>query len=80
MVEAKVNAIEVNQAVTAEKIARLQQDMEAMTKSIAELNKTLTDISLLLSASKGSVRMLLMIGSAGAALGSAVAEIIHLWR
>ena len=80
MVEAKVNAIEVNQAVTAEKIARLQQDMDAMTKSIAELNKTLTDISLLLSASKGSVRMLLMIGSAGAALGSAVAEIIHLWR
>ena len=80
MVEAKMNAIEVNQAVTAEKIARLQQDMEAMTRSIAELNKTLTDISLLLSASKGSVRMLLMIGSAGAALGSAVAEIIHLWR
>ena len=80
MVEAKVNAIEVNQAVTAEKIARLQQDMEAMTRSIAELNKTVTDISLLLSASKGSVRMLLMIGSAGAALGSAVAEIIHLWR
>lgn len=80
MVEAKVNAIEVNQAVTAEKIARLQQDMDAMTRSIAELNKTLTDISLLLSASKGSVRMLLMIGSAGAALGSAVAEIIHLWR
>lgn len=75
-----MNAIEVNQAVTAEKIARLQQDMEAMTRSIAELNKTLTDISLLLSASKGSVRMLLMIGSAGAALGSAVAEIIHLWR
>ena len=80
MVEAKVNAIEVHQAVTAEKIARLQQDMDAMTRSIAELNKTLTDISLLLSASKGSVRMLLMIGSAGAALGSAVAEIIHLWR
>ena len=80
MVEAKVNAIEVNQAVTAEKITRLQQDMDAMTRSIAELNKTLTDISLLLSASKGSVRMLLMIGSAGAALGSAVAEIIHLWR
>ena len=80
MVEAKVNAIEVNQAVTSEKIARLQQDMDAMTRSIAELNKTLTDISLLLSASKGSVRMLLMIGSAGAALGSAVAEIIHLWR
>ena len=80
MVEAKVNAIEVHQAVTAEKIARLQQDMDAMTRSITELNKTLTDISLLLSASKGSVRMLLMIGSAGAALGSAVAEIIHLWR
>lgn len=80
MVETKINAMEVNQAVTAEKIARLQQDMEAMTRSIAELNKTMTDISLLLSASKGSVRMLLMIGSAGAALGSAVAEIIHLWR
>ena len=80
MVEAKVNAIEVNQAVTAEKITRLQQDMDAMTRSIAELNKTLTDISLLLSASKGSVRRLLMIGREGAALGTAGAEIIHLWR
>jgi len=72
--------MEINQAVTAEKLARMQHDIETLTRSMADLNKTLSDISLLLSASKGSVRMLMMVGSAGAALGSAVAEIIHLWR
>ena len=80
MVEDKVNEIQVNQAVSAEKIARLQDDMEELARSMSELNKTISEINVTLSASKGSIRMLFMVGSACAALGSAVAELIHVWR
>ena len=80
MVEDKVNEIKVDLAVNAEKISRLQDDMEQLTKSMAELSKTISDINITLSSSKGSIRMLFMVGSACAALGSAVAELIHVWR
>ena len=76
----KVSELQINQAVTAEKIARLAQDMEAISRAVADISKAVADISILLSASKGSVKTLIFIGSACAALGSAVAELIHVWR
>ena len=80
MVEDKVNEIKVDLAVSAEKLSRLEDDMERLTKSMADLSKAIAEINATLSASKGSIRMLMIVGSACAALGSAVAELIHVWR
>lgn len=80
MVEDKLNEVKIDLAVSTEKINRLQDDMEQLTKSMAELSKTIAEINITLSASKGSIRTLIFIGSACAAMGSAVAELIHVWR
>jgi prefoldin subunit 5 len=80
MVEDKINEVKIDLAVSTEKINRLQEDMEQLTKSMTELSKAIAEINLTLSSSKGSIRMLMIVGSACAALGSAVAELLHVWR
>jgi hypothetical protein len=77
--EDKVNEMQVAQAVTAEKISRMQVDIEELSVSIHLLNKTLIDISVTLSEAKGGWKMLMVVGGAGAALGSGLGYLIHLF-
>jgi hypothetical protein len=77
--EDKVNEMQVAQAVTAEKISRMQVDIEELSTSIHLLNKTLIDISVTLSEAKGGWKMLMVVGGAGAALGSGLGYLIHLF-
>ena len=75
----KVNDIQIAQAVTAEKINRIESDLEALSLSLRELNETLTEISVTLSEAKGGWKMLMVVGGAGAAMGSGIGYLIHLF-
>ena len=75
----KVNEMQIAQAVTAEKISRIESDLEALSLSLRELNETLTEISVTLSEAKGGWKMLMVVGGAGAALGSGIGYLIHLF-
>ena len=75
----KVNDIQIAQAVTAEKISRIESDLEALSLSLRELNETLTEISVTLSEAKGGWKMLMVVGGAGAAMGSGIGYLIHLF-
>jgi prefoldin subunit 5 len=75
----KVNEMQIAQAVTAEKISRIESDLEELGTSIRQLNATLSDISITLSEAKGGWRMLMVVGGAGAAMGSGIGYLIHLF-
>ena len=75
----KVNEMQIAQAVTAEKISRIESDLEELATSIRQLNETLTEISVTLSEAKGGWKMLMVVGGAGCALGSGIGYLIHLF-
>jgi prefoldin subunit 5 len=75
----KVNEMQIAQAVTAEKISRIESDLEELATSIRQLNETLTEISVTLSEAKGGWKMLMVVGGAGAAMGSGIGYLIHLF-
>ena len=75
----KVNDIQIAQAVTSEKISRIESDLEALSLSLRQLNETLTEISVTLSEAKGGWKMLMVVGGAGAAMGSGIGYLIHLF-
>ena len=77
--EEKVNEMQIAQAVTAEKISRIESDLEELATSIRQLNATLSDISVTLSEAKGGWKMLMVVGGAGAAMGSGIGYLIHLF-
>ena len=77
--EDKVNEMQIAQAVTAEKINRIESDLEELATSIRQLNATLSEISITLSEAKGGWKMLMVVGGAGAALGSGIGYLIHLF-
>ena len=77
--EDKVNEMQIAQAVTAEKISRIESDLEELATSIRQLNETLTEISVTLSEAKGGWKMLMVVGGAGAAMGSGIGYLIHLF-
>ena len=77
--EDKVNEMQIAQAVLSEKLARMQTDIEAVTVAITQLTVTLSSINITLSEAKGGWRMLMVVGGAGAALGSGVVYLIHLF-
>jgi prefoldin subunit 5 len=77
--EDKVNEMQIAQAVTAEKISRIESDLEELAASIRQLNTTLSDISVTLSEAKGGYRMLLLVGGAGCAIGSGIGYLTHLF-
>ena len=61
----KVNEMQIAQAVTAEKISRIESDLEELATSIRQLNETLTEISVTLSEAKGGWKMLMVVGGQG---------------
>lgn len=77
--EDKVNEMQIAQAVLSEKLARMQTDIEAVTVAITQLTVTLSSINITLSEAKGGWRMLMVVGGAGAALGSGIVYLIHLF-
>jgi prefoldin subunit 5 len=77
--EDKVNEMQIAQAVTAEKINRIESDLEELATSIRQLNATLSEISVTLSEAKGGWKMLMVVGGAGAAMGSGIGYLIHLF-
>lgn len=77
--EDKVNEMQIAQAVLSEKLARMQTDIEAVTVAITQLTVTLSSINITLSEAKGGWRMLMVVGGAGAALGSGIVYLVHLF-
>ena len=77
--EDKVNEMQIAQAVLSEKLARMQTDIEAVTVAITQLTVTLSNINITLSEAKGGWRMLMVVGGAGAAMGSGIGYLIHLF-
>ena len=77
--EDKVNEMQIAQAVLSEKLARMQADIEAVTVAITQLTVTLSNINITLSEAKGGWRMLMVVGGAGAALGSGIVYLVHLF-
>jgi predicted secreted protein len=75
----KFSEMQVIQAVTSEKINRIESDLEELGASIRQLNLTLTEISVTLSEAKGGWRMLLAVAGASAALGSGIVYLVHLF-
>ena len=75
----KVNELTVAQAVLTEKLSRVETDLSEITTAITQLSATLTSINLTLSEAKGGWRMLMVVGGAGAALGSGIGYLIHLF-
>ena len=75
----KVNEMQIAQAVLSEKLARMQTDIEAVTVAITQLTVTLSNINITLSEAKGGWRMLMVVGGAGAAMGSGIGYLIHLF-
>lgn len=77
--EDKVNEMQIAQAVLSEKLARMQADIEAVTVAITQLTVTLSNINITLSEAKGGWKMLMVVGGAGAAMGSGIGYLIHLF-
>ena len=75
----KVNEMQIAQAVTAEKINRIESDLEELATSIRQLNATLSEISVTLSEAKGGWKMLMVVGGAGCAIGSGIGYLTHLF-
>lgn len=49
---------------------RLEQQVQQLTNQVSDLQQTLTDIKSTLSEAKGGWRALMLLGGAGAAMGS----------
>jgi prefoldin subunit 5 len=64
-------------ATHAADIRHLQDDMDKLVQSMAEVNKTLADINTTLSEAKGGWKVLMMFGGAGGVLGAIVTQVIH---
>lgn len=64
-------------ATHAADIKHLQDDMDKLVASMLAMQGTLTTIEKTLSEARGGWKVLMMIGGAGGALGSALTQLIH---
>ena len=64
-------------ATHAADIRHLQEDMDKLVESVAEMQKCLAQINTTLSEAKGGWKVLMMIGGAGGALGAVLTQILH---
>lgn len=78
-VEEKMNEMQIAQAVLNERLSRMQTDIENVTLALTQLTATLANINVTLSEAKGGWRMLMIVGGAGAALGSGFSYLVHLF-
>ena len=67
-------------ATHAADIEHLQRDMDKLVASVAEMQKTLSDIDKTLSEAKGGWKMLLAVGGFAGVIGAGVMQLIHWWN
>lgn len=61
-------------------IKHLQSDMDRLSEDMEEVKKTLLEIKSTLAEAKGGWHMLMVVGGAGAALGSGVSWLIDFFK
>ena len=64
-------------ATHAADIKHLQDDMDKLVESMAEMQKTLNAINNTLSEAKGGWKVLMLIGGAGGTVGAVIMQVIH---
>ena len=72
-------SIERELAVHETEIKHLQADMDKLVEDMEAIKKTLHDINTTLAEARGGWKVLLMLGGAGGALGSAITYLIQHW-
>ena len=60
-------------------IKHLQADMDKLVSDMDEIKSTLLEVQKTLAEAKGGWRVLMMLGGAGAVIGSAVTALVHYW-
>jgi len=61
-------------------IKHLQNDMDKMIKDMDEIKETIKEISKTLSEAKGGWQMFLLVGGAGAAMGTLVSWLLDMFK
>lgn len=67
-------------ATHAAEIKHLQDDMDKLVKDMEQVKKCLHDIKDTLSEAKGGWRVLMLVGGAGAVVGSIVSQVVHWFK
>ena len=62
-------------ATHSAEIKNMKADMDAMVNAMKDMNATLISINSTLSEAKGGWRMLMLVGGAGGAIGSALTHL-----
>lgn len=60
-------------------IKHLQADMDKLVQDMDEIKSTLLEVQKTLAEAKGGWRVLMMLGGAGAVIGSLLTQVIHYW-
>lgn len=76
----KIAVLETQVQTLTEQNAELKATMNKLFEKIDLVSKTVSDMNTTLSEARGGWKMLMLMGGAGAALGSAVSAAIQHWR
>ena len=60
-------------------IKHLQADMDKLVSDMEAIKSTLVEVQKTLSEAKGGWKVLMMLGGAGAVLGSLITQVVHYW-
>ena len=66
-------------ATHAAEIKHLQADMDKLVSDMDQIKATLLEVQKTLAEAKGGWRVLMMLGGAGAVIGSLITQIVHYW-
>lgn len=72
-------SVERELAVHGTEIKHIQADMDRMVQDMEAVKKSLIEINQTLSEARGGWRVLMMLGGAGGVLGSAITYVLHTW-
>ena len=64
-------------ATHAADIKHLQEDMDRLVATVADMQKTLTSIDRMLSEAKGGWKVLMLVGGASGAVSAIAVKLIH---
>ena len=60
-------------------IKHLQADMDKLVSDMDQIKATLLEVQKTLAEAKGGWKVLMMLGGAGAVLGSLTTQLVHYW-
>lgn len=69
--------VKIQQAVMAEKLQRLQEDVEQLSSTLENLTVVLNSLNATLSEARGGWKMLLLVAGSSSAISAAVGYIFH---